>query len=127
MEQVTARPNNRFLMWLLILLPLTCGIGSLALWFWRRSFVYKVTGDGVYLWSGRFVAWKDVKGLLSRKSYNDSDQPVLRLDVLFDDGRAVVLPSWLENGQDMVQAVREHVRHGLPADARLKSHYVQRR
>lgn len=127
MEQVIARPNHRFLVWLLILLPTTFGIGSVVLWFWHRSFVYKVGADGVYLWSGRFVAWKDVKGLLSRKSYSHADHAVLRLDVLFDDGRGLVLPRWLENGVEVVEAVRAHVRQGLPADARLKAHYVQRR
>ncbi|WAC26897.1 hypothetical protein [Ancylobacter sp. SL191] len=127
MEQIIARPNHRFLVWLLILLPTTFGIGSLALWFWHRSFVYKVDPSGIYLWSGRFVPWKDVTGLLSRKSYSHVDHNVLRLDVLFDQGRGVVLPRWLENGEEVVQAVRAQVRQGLPAEARLKTHYVQRR
>ncbi len=127
MNEVIARPNHRFLMWLLVLLPATFGIGSLLLWFWHRSFVYKVDANGIYLWSGRFVAWKDIKGLLSRKSYSHANHAVLRLDVLLDHGRAVVLPGWLENGEQVVEAVRAHVRHGLPADTRLKAHYVQRR
>lgn len=127
MQTIIARPNSRFLMWMLVLLPATFGLGSLVLWLWHRSFVHKVDSDGIYLWSGKFVAWKDVKGILTRKSYADHDRKVLRLDVLCEDGRAIVMPNWLENGPEMVDAVRSQVRQALPSDARLRAHYVQRR
>lgn len=124
---ITARSNGRFLALFLLLLPVTLGLGSLWLWAWRRSFVWRVDEDGVQLFSGRRVPWPDVVSLHTRKSQAEANSKVLRLDVQFKVGRGIILPSWLTNGPEVAEAVKAGMRDALPPDGRVRVHYVQRR
>ncbi|MFT0862382.1 hypothetical protein [Ancylobacter sp. G4_0304] len=129
MAKIQARPNGRFKTFLLILAPLTLGIGSLALWFWHRSFVEAVDENGITLASGRNVPWSKVLSFHSRKhqSRDHGEHKVTRLDIQLEEGRAVILPGWLENGEELIDAIKTGAREALPADARMRVQYVQRR
>ncbi|MCS0493638.1 hypothetical protein NVS89_00915 [Ancylobacter sp. MQZ15Z-1] len=112
---------------MIALVSTTLGAGCILLWFWRRSFVYKVDGDGIYLWSGRFVPWTEVRSVVTRKGYANIEQPVLRLDVVLERGRGMVLPNWLENGTQVIEAVRAGMRDAMPPERKVRVQYVQRR
>jgi len=124
---ITARANARFLTLFILLLPVTCGLGSLLLWAWRRSFVWQVDENGIQLWSGRQLAWSDVVSLHSHKVDDPANKKMLRLDVQFKIGRGIILPRWLVNGEELADAVKAGMREALPPQSRMRVHYVQRR
>ena len=125
--QITARANGRFLALFLLLLPVTFGLGSLLLWSWRRSFVWRVDENGIQLWSGRRLPWSDVVSLHTRKADDPANKKMLRLDVQFKIGRGIILPRWLTNGEELADAVKAGMREAMPAESRMRVHYVQRR
>lgn len=127
MQPTVARLNHRFGLALAVLLPATLGLGCILLFLWRRSFVHKVDESGVYLWSGTFVPWSEVNSIMTRKGYRDAERPVLRLDLIFADGRGVVLPRWLENGAELIEAIRAGMRAWSPSKGAVRVQYVQRR
>ena len=127
MNQVVARSNGRFLFYFLIMIPITFGVGSIILWIWRRSFVYKVDGNGILLRSGREIPWADVQSLLARKGAGENAGTVSRVDITYAGGRALVLSRWLENGDEVAEALRVGLREFRQAGARMRSRYVQRR
>lgn len=124
---IIVRSNGRFLALCLLLLPVTLGLGSLALWFWRQTFIRKVDESGIELFSGRRVPWSDVVSLHVRKSPGQADSKLRRLDVQFKVGRGIILPSWIENGTEVADAVKAGMREALPPEGRVRVHYVQRR
>ena len=127
MSPITAQSNGRFIVLFLLLLPVTLGVGSFLLWSWRRAFVWQIDESGIQLFSGRRVPWSDVVRLHSRKTPGDANSKVLRLDIQFRIGRGIILSNWLNNGQEMADAVRAGMREALPADSQMRVHYVQRR
>ncbi|MCJ8144148.1 hypothetical protein MKI84_14600 [Ancylobacter sp. A5.8] len=129
MANIQARPNGRFTTFILILAPLTLGIGSVALWFWHRSFVKSIDESGITLVSGRRVPWNKVLSFHSRKNHssNDGERKVTRLDIQLEEGHALILPNWLENGEEMIEAIKIGAREAMPADARMRVQYTQRR
>jgi len=110
-----------------VLIPLTLGVGSILLWFWRRSFVYRVNEAGVTLWSGRLVPWSSVRSFHFRKKQGYASPEVTRVDIQFEIGRGVIAADWLRNGEELVQAFRDGVRRGMPPDGRMRANYTQRR
>lgn len=96
------------------------------LWLWRRSFVKKIDSQGLYLWSGRIVPWENVQSLSARKASGERAGEVLRLEVDFEGGRAVVAPLWLENGAEVAAALRSKLRRSRSSDTAMRVHYVQK-
>lgn len=127
MNQVVARSNGRFLFYFLIMLPATLGIGSVVLWIWRCSFVYKVDENGILLRSGREIPWADVQSLLARKGAGENSGTVSRVDITYAGGSARVVSSWLENGEELAEALRTGLREFRQTSTPMRSHYVQRR
>lgn len=124
---VVARPNGRFLFFFLILLPFTLGIGSLALWLWRRSFVRQVGPQGILLWGGRAVGWSEVEKVMTRKGREEKAGEVLRTDISFAGGRAVIAPRWLENGAELTSAVLAEFRAFRKPDKPLRVQSLHKR
>lgn len=128
MNPVVAKFNGRFLFYFLIMIPTTLGIGSVILWVWRSSFVYKVDQNGILLRSGREIPWSDVQSLLTRKGAGEAAGTVSRLDLAYSGGRARIVSSWLENGEEVAEALRTGLREfRQSSDTPMRSHYVQRR
>ena len=127
MNPVVARFNGRFLFYFLIMIPSTLGIGSVILWVWRSSFVYRVDQNGIQLRSGREIPWSDVQSLLTRKGAGEAAGTVSRLDLTHSGGRARIVSSWLENGEEVAEAVRTGLREFRKTGTPMRSHYVQRR
>ncbi|TCK31597.1 hypothetical protein EV667_1708 [Ancylobacter aquaticus] len=123
---VVARLNGRFLLWFIVLLPLTLGVGSAILWLRRRFSVYQVDEAGVTLWAGRNLPWRKVRNFHFRKRMEGAGPRITRVDIQFEVGRGFIAPEWLANGDELVQAFRAGVRDGLP-ERRLRSNYTQRR
>lgn len=96
------------------------------LWLWRRSFVKKIDNEGLCLWSGRTIPWEKVQSLGARKANGERAGEVLRLEVEFEGGRALVAPDWLENGAEVAAALRSKLRRSRPRDTAMRVHYVQK-
>lgn len=114
------------MMWFIVLVPCTLGIGSVFLWLWRGSFVSRVDEGGVTLWSGRREPWKRVRGYQLRKRLEAAGPSITRVDVQFTTGRGFISPGWLQNGDDLVEAFRVRSRDRV-APGRMRSNYTQRR
>ncbi|WP_018390310.1 hypothetical protein [Ancylobacter sp. FA202] len=96
------------------------------MWLWRRLHVYRIDKAGITLWSGRAVPWSKVRNFQFRKRMGEAGPRITRVDIQFEIGRGFIAPGWLCNGDEVVQAFRDGVRHGLPT-GRMRSNYTQRR
>lgn len=126
MKLIVARPNWRFLLCCLVLLPCTLGLGSMLLCLWRRSFVYRIDGKGIVLWSGRREPWGEVLGYSLRMRQGNSASKTSRIDIVFTEGSATILPSWIVNGEDMLRVLRHNMRKALPPQTRMRVNRVPR-
>ena len=75
----------RFWMWLL--LPLTLGAGTLALWVYTMRWPLRLDDKGILLRNGLFVRWGDITrlGIVERQF----EQEAIRLDLYFKGGMRI--------------------------------------
>jgi hypothetical protein len=126
MKLVVARPNRRFLLCCLILLPCTLGLGSVLLCLWRRSFVYRIDAKGIVLWSGRREPWDEILGYNLRMRQGNTASKTSRVDIVFAAGTATIRPGWFMNGEDMLRVLRHNMRKALPPLARMRVNRIPR-
>lgn len=127
MEEIRANPTGQLEFWMLLLLVPTLGVGSLALWFWRRSFIQQVGNTGIGLASGRIVPWNEVTSVVTRKAGGGRGSEASRMYVNFTKGRGLISSVWVSNSDELMEAVKEGLRQARADATRLRAHYVHRR
>ena len=92
--------------WMVALLPLTLGLGTLVLWVRASRWPRRLERDGVRLRNGRFVRWKEITRIGVTK--REFDEETVNLDLYFADGSARVPVRHLQDGERIAAAVRRH-------------------
>lgn len=126
MKLVVARPNRRFLLCCLILLPCTLGVGTVLLWLWRRSFVYSIDAKGIVLWSGRVESWNEVQSYNMRKRQGNTTSKTSRIDIVFANGCGKILPSWFMNGEELLRVLQHNMRQARPLGGKMRVNRIPR-
>ncbi len=102
MDDVRLAQDYRVWMWLL--LPLTFGAGTFALWLRARRWPRRVDETGILLRDGRFVLWHDITRL--GVTQRQVDKETIQLDLYFKGGVARVPIRHLDNGAPIAAAIR---------------------
>jgi hypothetical protein len=89
-------------MWLLA--PPTLGMAALWLWWRSRKWPRHLNAQGMILRDDRFVRWRDI----TRLQVVDLrfDDKILRLDLFFGNGQAVLPLANFENGEEAAHFIR---------------------
>ena len=94
-------------MWLL--LPLTLGIGTLALWLHARQWPRRIERIGLQLRSGRFIRWDEISRMgVTKRQFDDE---LVRVDLYFKTGKAQVPAAQLLYGDKVGEAIRALVQN----------------
>lgn len=98
----------RFRIWMLLLLPLTLGVGTVAMWVWAQRLPRWVDNNGIQFRNGRFLRWAEVKRLgVIEQSFSDE---TARIDLYFKDGTSRIPLTFLADGTYVGDAIRSHFR-----------------
>jgi hypothetical protein len=91
------RLAQQYRSWMVALLPLTLGLGTLVLWARALRWPRRLERDGMRLRNGRFVRWKDITRIGVTK--REFDEETVKLDLYFAGGSARVPLRYLQDGE----------------------------
>ncbi len=101
---MNVRLSQRYRFWMWLLLPLTLGVGTLALWLYALRWPLRLEKNGILLRNGLFVRWGDITrlGVVER----EFEQEAIRLDLFFKGGVARVPVQYLDHGERVAATIR---------------------
>jgi hypothetical protein len=98
------RLTQRYRFWMWLLLPLTLGVGTLAMFANAMRWPRQLDARGIVLRNGRLMRWSDITRLGVVEHHFERE--VIELDVYFTNGVARVPVRHLEDGEQVAAAVR---------------------
>ena len=88
------------------LLPLSLGIGTVAMWLWALRWPRRIDQTGLTLRYGRRLPWSAVKKIGVLKDSREGESRTIRLEIHFDRG-VVRLPVWaFDDGEKVASEIR---------------------
>lgn len=101
--------SQRYRFWMQLLVPLTLGIGTLALWLWAQRWPRHLDDRGILLRNGQLLRWSDIKRIgVIEQQFSDE---TARIDLYVKGSIIRLQMNFLANGAQISDVIRSHFRH----------------
>jgi hypothetical protein len=90
--------------WMLLLLPMTFGVGTAALWLFSLKWPLSVDEEGLILRDHRRVDWNSIRKIVVARNYLDGR--ISHVRIYHKDGVNEIRVNRLQHGEDVVRIVR---------------------
>lgn len=106
MDRIEVHLGRNVRVLLILLVPLTLGIGTIAVWLSMLSWPKLVDGEGITTRQGKRYTWSGLTNVKPVTVVNRYGQRVSgRLDLLFGKSRVQVVPHSLREGPEVMSLI----------------------
>lgn len=99
---------------MVLLVPVTFGIGTLVLWLYARQWPKRVDANGILDRRGRSIPWKSIQQIGALRTGWDGSHRTKRLDIDYRGGHSRIHPRTLRHGQEVARSIIEHFEQSRP-------------